>query len=89
MTLMNSLTSKTREGWIALTYDEVSEALENGLYYVVEDLGDISLDAAEKICRDFNDYVGEPDVECSCCSEGCTLSAFEYAYMTGCAYSGT
>ena len=89
MTLMDSLNATTREGWIAMSDDELSDALENSLYYVVKDLGDIPLAEAENICQRYNDYIGEPDVECSCCSEGCIMSAFEYAHMTGCAYSGT
>ena len=58
-------------------------------YYVVENLGDISTEEADKICSDYNSYAGEPDVELHCCSEGCTMSAYQYAHMTGCAYSGT
>ena len=88
--LVNDMKMEYREAFIVDNEEELSEIQSNySGYYVVENLGDISDDEANKICSDYNSYAGEPDVELHCCSEGCTMSAYQYAHMTGCAYSGT
>ena len=88
--LVGDMKATCRDACVAESEEMLSEMESNySGYYVVENLGDISIEEANILCQRYNDYIGEPDVECSCCSEGCIMSAFEYAHMTGCAYSGT
>lgn len=88
--LVNDARREYRDAFVADNEEELSEILGNySGYYVVENLGDISADEADNICARYNSYAGEPDVELHCCSKGCTMCAWEYARMTGCAYSGT
>lgn len=70
--------------------EELEEATSNySGYYVVDIVEAETLEEAEKICNDYNNYEGEPDVELSCCSSGCTMTAYEYNHWNGkCAYMG-
>ena len=45
---------------------------------------------AQKFCTSYNNYEGCETHECTCCTHGCTMSAYEYAHWNGqCAYTGT
>ena len=68
--------------------DEVDEKTSNYSGYVIVDTFDTA-EEAEIFCTLYNNYDGEPDVKCSCCSNGCVMSAGEYAHWNGkCAYQG-
>ena len=87
--LIDDMKSSVREAWVG-THEDFAEATENySGWYTVRNLGEISAEEAEDIAFRYNEYIGEPDVELHCCSEGCTMSAYEYAHMSGCTYSGT
>lgn len=58
-------------------------------YYFVVEFFD-NREEADGFCESYNYYDDEPDVELTCCSKGCTMTAFDYAHRgDGCAYEGT
>lgn len=69
--------------------EEANECLNNySGYYVLREFNTQA--EAEKFCTEYNNYVGIPDVELGCCSEGCKMCAAEYDRWNGlCAYKGT
>ena len=74
----NDMKSNTRKAFV-ITENEWTEVSSNYSGYY-----------AEKFCNDFNSYAGVPDEALSCCSDGCVMTACEYAMWNGqCAYQGT
>lgn len=79
--------SNAREAFV--TDEEKSdECLANySGYYIVKEFE--KEEDADKFCIAYNSYEGVPPVELSCCSNGCTVSAWDYAHWNGkCAYTG-
>lgn len=71
--------------------ERAAECLSNySGYYIVREFETEA--EANAFCEAYNNYELEKDkpVECHCCSEGCTMSAYEYGHWNGgCAYKGT
>ena len=68
--------------------DEVDEKISNYSGYFIVDTFDTA-EEAESFCTHYNNYDGEPCVKCSCCSNGCVMSAWLYAHWNDkCAYQG-
>ena len=68
--------------------DEFDEKISNYSGYFIVDTFDTA-EEAEIFCTHYNNYDGESDVKCSCCSNGCVMSAWEYAHWNDkCAYQG-
>ena len=86
--VVNDMKSSTREAFV-ITENEWTEVSNNYSGYYIEKIFD-SASEAEKFCKDFNSYVDVPDEALSCCSNGCVMTACEYAMWNGqCAYQGT
>lgn len=69
--------------------DEVDEKMNNYSGYFIVKIFETA-EEAEKFCKKYNNYDGEPDETLSCCSDGCVMKACEYARWNGkCAYQGT
>ena len=68
--------------------DEFDEKISNYSGYFIVDTFDTA-EEAESFCAHYNNYDGEPCVKCSCCSNGCVMSAWLYAHWNDkCAYQG-
>jgi hypothetical protein len=66
--------------------DDDWESSYSGYRYIAEFS---SKDEAQAYADKLNSYEGQPDVVCNCCSQGCTMSAYDYAHWNGkCAYAG-
>ena len=86
--VVNDMKSNTKEAFV-ITENEWAEVSSNYSGYYIEKIFD-SASEAEKFCKDFNSYVDVPDEALSCCSNGCVMTACEYAMWNGqCAYQGT
>lgn len=56
-------------------------------YYIAKEMVFNSQEEADEYCLKYNSYIDEPAVHCTCCNEGCYMSAFDYAHWNGgCAY---
>ena len=76
-----------RDAFVCLE-DEFDEKISNYSGYFIVDTFDTA-EEVEIFCTHYNNYDGEPDVKCSCCSNGCVMSAWEYAHWNDkCAYQG-
>lgn len=84
--VIDDLKTDVREAFIIKSdeWDAVSSQYSG--YYIVERFD--SAIEAQDFMTNWNEYVGCQDVVCSCCQDGCVMTAKEYAYWNGsCAYS--
>ena len=84
--ILDDLYTNIREGFI-VNEDELNSYPDRFVIIRIFD----SEESANEFAEKYNAYELEDDekVRCSCCTEGCTMSAFEYAHWNGlCAYSG-
>lgn len=76
--------SKAREAFVV---DDTWESHYSGYRYM--DITFTDKAEAEAYASDYNSYKGVPDVQLTCCSEGCTMSPEDYDRWNGrCTYMG-
>lgn len=86
--VLNDERSRNGREAFVVTSEEADRCFENySGYYTIETFE--TEKEAKEFCTKFNNYEGEEPVELSCCSRGCTMSAFDYGHWNGCcAYEG-
>ena len=88
--IYGDMKSKYREAFAMSEeeYENFDESNYSG-YYCIDVMDFPSQAEADAWIDAYNNYEGEPDVECNCCPDGCTMTACEYAHWNGlCAYTG-